>query len=72
MMSLGSSLATQHTENITSINKDDNSSETNCKVFFIDNKVKGVDIISFVTIAAIFVLAGFLLAFAGEYLILLN
>ena len=74
MMSLqlfGSTLATQYTENITTIEKDDNSSGTNCKVFFIENQVKGVDIISFITIAAVFVLAGFILAFAGKYLVLL-
>ena len=55
-------MASQYSNNITEIYKDDNS--TNCEVFVIENKLKGSDI-GFAVIAAICIVAGFVLVFAG-------
>ncbi|XP_028403199.1 transmembrane protein 198-like [Dendronephthya gigantea] len=59
-----SSLASQSSENITEIYKDDNSSSNDCQVFVMEKKLKGSDI-GFATIAAVCIVAGFVLVFAG-------
>jgi hypothetical protein len=50
--------------NVTEVYKDDNSSSKNCDVFIIEKKLKGSDI-GFAAIAAVCIVAGFVLVFAG-------
>ena len=56
-------MASQSSMNITEVYKDDNSSK-NCEVFVIEKKLEGPDI-GFAAIAAVCIVAGFVLVFAG-------
>lgn len=57
-------MATEFSENITQIYKDDNSSRR-CGVFVIEEKLKASDI-GFVAIASVCILAGLVLVFSGR------
>jgi hypothetical protein len=65
-------MAIRHSDNITKIFKDnstrifkdDNTSSENCEVFVIETKLTGSDI-GFAAIAAVCIVAGFVLVFAG-------
>ena len=58
-------MANQYSDNITDIYKNENSSsKTSCEVFIIEATLKGSDI-GFAAIAAVCIVAGFILVFAG-------
>lgn len=56
--------ASQSSDNVTEIYRDDNSSGKDCQVFVMEKKLKGSNI-GFATIAAVCIVAGFVLVFAG-------
>lgn len=59
-------VASQYSDNITDIYKKENSSSTttSCEVFVVETKLEGSDI-GFAAIAAVCIVAGFILVFAG-------
>ena len=65
------SLASQYSDNSTEIHKEDHSSNKSCDVFIIETKLKG-SVIGFAVIAAICIVAGLILVFAGIKLISIN
>ena len=68
MLAFGTSQASQYADNSKqndpTIQNDYNTSSNSCQVYVMENKMKGEDI-TFATIAAICIVAGFLLALAG-------
>ena len=58
-------MASQYSDNITDVYKNESSSsKASCEVFVIETALKGSDI-GFATIAAVCIVAGFILVFAG-------